>query len=1100
MSVNYLWKFYLENDAESFQRLLLEGTLPPAASSASAHRLGGAELGGGDSSSAGGGIFGPSPGAELTETGGGGNQQDNSFKYENSPGVGSYPGTARFYKHMGISTSKVQKEEQITFTRQMLREYDPQGRLLIHLAATEAQGLPFLKALLKHPQIDVNYPDLESGWTSFHRALYHGNISAAKSIYDAEAEKAAIGLGAWPPLLVRSKDKCGEAPFEVFEGSIAGLEGRLKELYHEKEKGGRVDEDLDDSEYEAEDAEKSIKLNTGGDEVFTFGSNKNLTLGFPDEDDRQYPERLPIQRPQDLLRQLSDERFKASGYINSITQFSPTHIQDIQMSKLHTAIITSDPYSNLYICGFGHGGRLGLGNQQLTQFTPRLVPFGDKRYRVVQVALGLDHTVAVLSNGEVWTWGGNKNGQLGYSTKAESQTSQKAPLHTGQSKPKKTISSQSTAEEADYIQPTPRQVIANLKKEFVTGAAASRIHTVLHTRDSLFTFGKNEGQLGIIDSSDARTLAFQTAPRKVAASFLAEKEIVMVAATEKATVILLDNHDVWVLANYGYSRIVFPLGRVARGPSRIRNSTNSPHITKITCGGGTLCALSGMGDVFTVNLGDIGNLRGTSSNGKLAISAPQKVWDLRKKHMAVRDASIGQDGSLIVCTQSGGVWRRVRRAKKDNQTNTSTTTPGNVAPTSGIGLLFTEYKSKDYKFSRVPGLTRIVAVRGNEFGAYAAIRRDCDLMQTMLKVEHPNLWKDIHRLLSFRRAYHLEDGDSSADELSEEDGDVGPGPRSNNTLPTDPAAWFRSPDIEKRMRETLESPEASYNLKNYDMVIKSTRSNIEIPVHKAILSGRSLVLRKKLVEAGANGKATVNGDVTILASDRGDAKAQLIVKDVDILTIANLVYYFYADDLVTLWGRYTRDQNLAQRYRNHRSELATLALILQLKACYNLATGTHLPPTLDKDFKEALLDPDYFTSGDMIIQLAEGTEVQVHSAILRQRSEFFETLYEGASGRWLLYKKEQMEAMQEDAIKVDMKHVKLEVFKLVLAYLYTDKSEDLFDEVKGMETLDHFLDFVMDVLSVANELLLDRLSMTCQKVLGFYGKPILLLFLICITS
>jgi hypothetical protein len=35
--------------------------------------------------------------------------------------------------------------------------------------------------------------------------------------------------------------------------------------------------------------------------------------------------------------------------------------------------------------------------------------------------------------------------------------------------------------------------------------------------------------------------------------------------------------------------------------------------------------------------------------------------------------------------------------------------------------------------------------------------------------------------------------------------------------------------------------------------------------------------------------------------------------------------------------------------------------------------------------------------------------------------------------------------------------------------------------------LDELLDHVMDVMSVANELMLDRLSQVCQRLIGRYG-------------
>ena len=61
------------------------------------------------------------------------------------------------------------------------------------------------------------------------------------------------------------------------------------------------------------------------------------------------------------------------------------------------------------------------------------------------------------------------------------------------------------------------------------------------------------------------------------------------------------------------------------------------------------------------------------------------------------------------------------------------------------------------------------------------------------------------------------------------------------------------------------------------------------------------------------------------------------------------------------------------------------------------------------------------------------------------------------------------------------------MFKLVLRHIYADTGEELFDDIVSAD-LDELLDFVMEVMSVANELMLDRLAQICQRVVGRYGK------------
>ena len=63
---------------------------------------------------------------------------------------------------------------------------DSLGRTTLHLASSSLESIEYVKALLKHPNIDPNLLDLESHWTALHRALYHGNIPAAFVLFAFE--------------------------------------------------------------------------------------------------------------------------------------------------------------------------------------------------------------------------------------------------------------------------------------------------------------------------------------------------------------------------------------------------------------------------------------------------------------------------------------------------------------------------------------------------------------------------------------------------------------------------------------------------------------------------------------------------------------------------------------------------------------------------------------------------------------------------------------------------------------------------------------------------------------------------------------------------
>ncbi|KAI5807959.1 hypothetical protein DFH27DRAFT_598807 [Peziza echinospora] len=1019
---NYLWKFYLENDAESFRRLLLEGNLPSGGKPKRANI--------GDAGAA---SRAPNSAAE-----------NGQIINENKSNI-SRPKATQGSKSQNL---------RVSFNRQTLKEYDSNGRSLMHLASTEPRYLSFLQALLKHPQTDLLHPDLESGWTPLHRALYHGNISAARLLFSTATVLAGPSGGPVGNLIVKSKDRSGETPFELFDSTIEGLEQLLDTASPRKTNVDSDDEDDGESfsfkQAEQRHGKRADKQDLSGrDEVFSFGSNKNLTLGFADGDDRQHPERLTIQRPHALLAELHDK--DSFDDLTAIQQFKPLGIEDVQLSKLHSAIITKDPYSNLYICGFGHGGRLGFGDQQATQFTYRNVTIGDEMYKVRQVALGLDHTVAVLHNGEVWTWGGNKYGQLGYSTKS---TSGNGTPTMPSGKGKKAPNGGLSTEEADAIQTTPRQVISNIKREAFIGCAASRIHTVIYTTDSLFMFGKNEGQLGILDSSDAKTLATQPSPRKVAAGFLADHKILMATATDRSTAVMLDNHTVWVFTNYSYAQIKFPVQRLTGNLRRAAGPSNDFNlITKIISGGETICALTGTGDVFAVEIP-----RPSGEGGRIQVPIPSKVWGRRNRLMAAKDVDVGQDGSIILCTESGAVWRRINRIKGSE--NPGPPSNNTIASTSGILPGLHEARIRDHKFSRVAGLTRIASVRSNKFGAFAAIRRDCNIMQTQLHLKPSTFQEDIVSLLCFRSIFNT----STI------------GKQNTRILDTAPENWIDPPKSKAKLLSIIES----LDLEDYDMVlsISPSISNLQVPAHRGILLAKSLELRERYGELKSKGPSgAIEWEDGRYKLQYTQGRLQLIFSsEKDIMIPLLFLLDMYTHHCLLL--NYTRLSDAT--FDSYRRIWQAFRIEVSPPISHHALDGLNL------HFFSALQDPIYTASGDLIARLADGEKMWLHSCIMRTRCPFFETLYKGgAQGLWIKSRKERAKKQKSYFIEVDMRHIPLAVFKVVVDYIYTDR-EDLFDDMRGMETLEEFLYFVLDVLAVANELMLDRLSTICQKLLGNY--------------
>ncbi|KAI9807563.1 MAG: hypothetical protein M1825_005503 [Sarcosagium campestre] len=1061
---SFLWRFFLEDDVESFRQVLAEAICGNPSSG---------QKGGGATAGSGGGH------------GLSGNRLNT--KLSSSPKAISKPNKSSGSAAQSVSGKKGgSKWSNLILTRADINVRDCSGLTLLHHSASMSSqnAIVYATALIEHPLIDIYLQDHENGWTVLHRALYFGNIAVARAVLNYDLADTPGKTGGFTShslgRLTRVKDKEGNTPFDVFSATITSSRNLLRGT-SDIGMGSRPDEQEEESE-ESSESDDSLPeggaiqiakvepiVNMQGDGIFMFGSNKNLNLGFKDGDDRYSPELINICRPESLLQRfymeyrrsaerrephrsqkLSDPTTAGAAdtmKLPFLIQHKALIIQDVVLSKLHTAIITNDPEANLYMCGFGPGGRLGMGDD-LTRFTPTCIKTGGLgTEKVVNVGLGQNHTLAITEKGDLFTWGTSTCGQLGYALP------------------------RSTAVDDDPVQLVPRQVFGVLKRETVIAAAASRFHSVVHTAQCIYTFGKNEGQLGLVDS-DARSLEFQATPRKVGAS-LFNAPIEMISAIERATICLSGN-NVWIFSNYGYAKLAIPNGGFPDHPLLKDQFGWRPHesmyrIAKIASGGDTICAMGRGGDVYAVkvsqNLDPELEATSTTNPTKIrnALSQPRQIWSAGNSLMQARDVAVGQDGSVLTCTEAGSVWRRVKRASiKDTRSDKNATS-----------------RREEYKFTKIPGLTRVVGVRSNTFGAYAAVRKDCDVTRTQIVIGKQRLWENIGSLCPLHNVQDLDD-ESSEDES----------PRfwkagiARDHFSPIKRLTLTARDLEQQIQTSLQR-EATHDA-SYDMEIGITASDVQIPVHRFILAGRSVVLRK-ILSSFCSG--TPQSPIPSLAVRRGEKGwLQLSFQDVDFLTLLNLALYMYTDTLIDVWHNTRQFPKFSSRYRQVRVELMKLAASLQLRGLESAVRAMSSPKKcLDQDMEAAILDDGFFSGADALIQLAS-SEIRVHSGLMRRRCPFFEGLYHGRSGGgWLSDRRSSVG--REELVRIDLRHIPSSTFVYVLRHLYCDTGEELFEDVVT-DSLDDFFTLVIDVMSVANELMIDRLSQVCQTVLGKFGESL----------
>ncbi|ESK92025.1 btb domain and ankyrin repeat protein [Moniliophthora roreri MCA 2997] len=1141
---------------------------------------------------------------------------------------------------------------------------DSLGRTILHIASAsiEASSVEYVRLLLKCQGINVNALDGESQWTALHRAMYVGNLGVVLLLLQHPTTDPTI------------KDLEGFTAFDLYNSTVEGTKPNPNILTSKGE---------------------------GGGELFTWGVNRNALLAHGDSSDRSFPDQV-IPPKVDLSR----------AGIRVEDRFARPRVRQIKMGKLHTAD-SSSSVNTLGLCGFGSGGR--LGHTQHTQYTLKpifisatssfpppstpsqgkarvssgtipkdrikfaaMVPAsssgsGSGRIKIISVALGQDHTLALTENGEVFSWGLNRFAQLGYVVESGGDND----LDSGPA-------ATATTGTGEQIQLSPRRVYGALKKEWAIGVAACKGASACWVKwdgtgeSNVYTWGLNGGQLGY--DRVGTGVQVQVLPRKVTKI---TKPIVQIALMESAMACLLasgggsgaSSGDVLIVWGDRVARINFPTHTFPSPimPYRPPQALRSTRITKIVCSDDTPqpfsvsslagstpqsghapssshpssgSALSSMiqssenvsapttvnfacvsegGEVFVFGapgvppIGIFGsgsgntsdmldadtNTSGGNSGNSLALGKlfkPQRVWALKRGLIgAVKDAAIGSDGTLVVCTVSGHVYVRSRSAAASNPSTVSITSGFNnisVSPSDSSAITKAGKSGgsggsggggKSNKFSRVPFLQRVVSVCASSTGAFGAIRIDAEVPEILssdahaqtrkdgqkgwnlaedMKVMRPWMWRtivtspldkewlvdrDAGSFLSTTGANAVSSpGDeevgnsvesltpSRRDSKEKRDEDAEEDTEDDKGVDKDAETLVEMCSLLVRLiREINDNREISTQWGDTlplgaDLLVsvpltglrrakgkgkaKALRGPIILPAHRMILGGRSNILASLL----SSGPSIAEGEFILralpsvssrLRTERGSLSVQTLeFSHFHPLTVLVLLEYLYTDELVCVWDRrisfagftpnipkgtkaeetkalrtIVQELNLAPALENQiKSELQILGRMLDLPEMLRgmeSVVKRPLTPTLKKDMANAYQTAQNpcpaAVKPDVVLLLAESKEVQIHSTVLRARSELFEAFL--GEEMWT---KNRWNA--DSQLRVDLKHMRWGVVEYVLRWMCCGEDEDLFGSLDFVSSVDEALEFLFEVISVANELLLSPLILlTSRMILKF---------------
>ncbi|KAI0924161.1 hypothetical protein AcW1_006352 [Taiwanofungus camphoratus] len=886
------------------------------------------------------------------------------------------------------------------------------GRTVLHLAAAaqDTAATEYVRLLLAHPDINVNLQDTESHWTALHRALYHGNLASAVLLL----QRADIDTSL--------RDFEGYTAFDLYNSTLEGTQ--------------------------------PVTDDTSRADLLTWGANRNAALGLGNGDDRSYPE-LVVIRPADGATVSANETLD--------TRFSPIHVRQVAMSKLHTAVVTAESRGNLRVCGFGSGGRLGPG--QHTQYS--LTPMPQFSHTIVSVALGQDHTLALTKSGEVLSWGLNRFSQLGYVVEQALGVGLLGRLE-------------------EPVQAIARKVAGPLKNKNVKGVAACKTASACWTSEEVFTWGTNKGQLGY----DKSAHPVQILPRLVTKI---SQPVISITITDTTLACLLSTKDVICLWNDGHFKVNFPAHSFPSEMAVYRppQATNNASIEKITSCENTFAALSSNGELFTFTL-PAPSEAGASSSRPRAVIVPQRVWALRKKFSAVRDVALGADGSIIICTESGHVFVRSRNIKAGQ----------NVS-------------SKSFQFQRMPYIQRVVKVCANATGAYGALRIDCQ--PEPIKVVGNLIAHDLADIQPYLRLPSCEVG--REDFVNGLPSSILPVPPPV-CVDGDPVSLNAESDDEEdelhiqkdvKQLESLclllhreknsrkgahghglfENVPVAYGA---DVMVLAQSSGFEFPAHRLILAARCPLLGGVLSDGNMIQDPDSNVTVKPLTNRNPFATlGRISFSGCHAMSILILMAYIYSDEVLSIW-----DRRIGHAVEHHlgalkikptqiKSELQSLARMLDLP---RLAQALQPPvkrspsPSMVDDMRRLfqfsqMQKGDSMTNSplrpDVILQL-DDRNIFCHSIILRARSPFFAAFFDDEDWtrrRW----------NAQGMIEVNLRHLKWRAMDFVLRFLCYGADQEMFDILESVGSVDEVLDFMFDVMAAANELLLDRLILICSVVI-----------------
>ena len=290
-----------------------------------------------------------------------------------------------------------------------------------------------------------------------------------------------------------------------------------------------------------------------------------------------------------------DEEEVWSEWVEKTFYSYPNTVKQISAGEIHSLVLLEN--GDVYSFGWGHHGQLGHGDTS-NQLTPKKIT---ALSNVKQISAGYTHSLVLLENGDVYSFGSGFDGQLGHGNTSR--------------------------------QFTPKRITAlsNVKQ-----ISAGNYSLVLLENGDVYSFGSGAyGQLGHGDTNN------QLTPKRITAL----SNIRQISAGREYSLVLLENGDVYSFGNGATGQLGHGDTNNQLTPKRITALSN---IRQISAGVTHSLVLLENGDVYSFGWGIYGKLGYGTLDTQ---NTPRRIVELSN----AKQISVGNDHSLVLL-ENGDVY------------------------------------------------------------------------------------------------------------------------------------------------------------------------------------------------------------------------------------------------------------------------------------------------------------------------------------------------------------------------------------------------------------------------------------------------------------